>query len=147
MHKIVKILLVVISAIAFVFIFFMPDGDAPFSEAIDSGAISGMFIIAYILLGVAVAASVFFGLINVAATKGGLKKVAFGVVGLLVLMLIAYGLASGTDVSIEKMAKLNIETSEGSIKAVGAGINMFAIMLLLAVGLIGFGGVKNAISK
>ena len=147
MHKIVKIALVAISVIAFVLLFFMPDSDMPDSEAMESGGIAGMFLLTYILLGIAIVATVVFGLKNMIATPGGLKKSLFGIIGLLVILGVAYGLANGTDVSIEKMAKAGIETSESGIKKVGAGINMFFIMLILAVGLISWGAIKKVISK
>ena len=147
MHKFIKIGLIVISVVAFVFLFLMPDGDVPMDVAMESGGISGMFFIAYFLLAVAVAATFFFGLKNMGSTKGGLKKAGLAIVGLIVVLGIAYGLSSGTDISIEDMAKKNIDITESGIKAVGAGINMFAILLLVAVGLIAFGSVKKATSK
>lgn len=147
MHKIVKIGLIAISVIAFIMLFMMPDGDMPMSEAMGSTGITVMFALAYLLLGIAVVATVVFGLKNVVSTPGGLKKALFGIVGLLVLLGIAYGLSSGTDVSIEKMAAAGIETSESGIKQVGAGINMFFIMLVVAVALIAWGAIKKATGK
>lgn len=147
MHKIVKIALIVISVVAFIMLFMMPDGDMPMNEAMGSTGITVMFALAYLLLGIAVVATVIFGLKNVVSTPGGLKKALFGIVGLLVLLGIAYGLSSGTDVSIEKMAAAGIETSEGGIKQVGAGINMFFIMLVVAVALIAWGAIKKATGK
>lgn len=148
MYKIVKIGLIVISVIAFVLLFFMPDKDMPMAEAMQSGGMSAMFILAYLLLGVAVVATVVFGLKNMISTPGGLKKSLFGIVGLLVLLGIAYGLSSGTDVSVEGMLNNNnIVTDEGEIKKVGAGINMFFIMLVVTVGVIAWGALKKATSK
>ncbi len=147
MHKIVKIGLVVISLLAFIMLFMMPDSDMPRAEAMGSTGITVMFALAYILLAIAVIASVVFGLKNVVSTPGGLKKTLFGIVGLLVLLGVAYGLSSGTDVSIEKMANAGIETTEDGIKQVGAGINMFFIMLIVAVALIAWGAIKKATGK
>lgn len=147
MHKIVKIGLVVISVIGFIALFMMPDGDMPRPEAMNSTGISIMFGLTYLLLAIAVIATVVFGLKNIVSTPGGLKKTLIGVVGLLVLLGVAYGLASGTDVDIEKMAAAGIETSESGVKKVGAGINMFFIMLVVAVVLIAWGAVKKALGK
>jgi len=148
MYKIVKIGLIVISVIAFVLLFFMPDKDMPIADAMQSGGMNAMFILAYLLLGVAVVATVVFGLKNMISTPGGLKKSLFGIVGLLVVLGIAYGLSSGTDVSVEGMLNNNnIVTDEGEIKKVGAGINMFFIMLLVTVGVIAWGALKKATSK
>ena len=147
MHKIVKIGLIVISVIAFIMLFMMPDGDMPAAEAMGSTGITVMFALAYILLAVAVIATVVFGLKNMVSTPGGLKKALFGIVGLLVLLGVAYGLSSGTDVSIDAMQRLGIDTSESEIKSVGAGINMFGLLLLVAVGVIGWGALKSATNK
>jgi hypothetical protein len=148
MHKFVKIGLIVISIIAFILLFFMPDSDMPMAEAMESGGITGMFSLAYILLAIAVIATLVFGLKNMASTPGGLKKSLFGIVGLLIALGIAYGLSSGTDISVEGMLdRNNITTTESEIKRVGAGINMFAILLVAAVGLIAWGSIKNATSK
>ena len=148
MHKFVKIGLIVISIIAFILLFFMPDSDMPMAEAMESGGITGMFSLAYILLAIAVIATLVFGLKNMVSTPGGLKKSLFGIVGLLIALGIAYGLSSGTDISVEGMLdRNNITTTESEIKRVGAGINMFAILLVAAVGLIAWGSIKNATSK
>jgi len=147
MYKIVKIGLIVISVISAILLFFMPDGDMPLADAMNSGGMNAMHWIAYILLAIAVAATVIFGLKNMISTPGGLKKSLMGVGGLLILLAIAYGLSSGTDVSVEAMNRLGIETTEGTIKSVGAGINMFGLLLLVAVAVIGWGAVKSATSK
>jgi len=147
MYKIVKIGLIVISVISAILLFFMPDGDMPLADAMNSGGMNAMHWIAYILLAIAVAATVIFGLKNMISTPGGLKKSLMGIGGLLILLAIAYGLSSGTDVSVEAMNRLGIETTEGTIKSVGAGINMFGLLLLVAVAVIGWGAVKSATSK
>ncbi len=148
MYKIVKIGLIVISVIAFILLFFMPDGDMPFEAAMESGGINAMHWLAYILLAFAVAATVIYGLKNMVSTPGGLKKSMYGIGGLLIVLAIAYGLASGTDVSVEEMMRVNkIETSESTIRSVGAGINMFVILLLVAVVVIAWGAVKKATNK
>jgi len=147
MYKIVKIGLIVISVISAILLFFMPDGDMPIAEAMNSGGMNAMHWIAYILLFIAVIATVIFGLKNMISTPGGLKKSLMGIGGLLVLLGIAYGLSSGTDVSVDAMKRLGIDTSEGTIRSVGAGINMFGLLLLVAVGVIAWGAVKKATSK
>ena len=58
MYKILKIALLVIGILSAVLWFFMPDSEDP--TAIDSGAISGMFWIMFILLAVAAIAALVF---------------------------------------------------------------------------------------
>lgn len=148
MYKIVKIALIAVSVIGFILLFMMPNSDMPPAEQMGSGSIDAMHWLAYILLFVAAGATIVFGLKNMISTPGGLKKSLMGIGGLLVLLAIAYGLASGTDVSVEDMKRVNnIETTEGIVKSVGAGINMFGLLLLVAVGVIGWGAVKKATGK
>jgi len=147
MYKIVKIGLIVVSVIGFVLLFMMPNSDAPVLDQMGDGAIDAMHWLAYILLFIAAGATIVFGLKNMISTPGGLKKSLMGIGGLLVLLAIAYGLSSGTDVSVDAMQRLGIDTSEGEIKSVGAGINMFGLLLLVAVAVIGWGAFKSATSK
>ena len=86
MYKIVKIGLIVISVTAFVLLFFMPSKELPMAEAIKSGGMNTMFILAYLLLGIAVVASVVFGLKNMVSSPAGLKKAGFAVIGLIVFL-------------------------------------------------------------
>ena len=147
MYKIVKIGLLVISVISAILLFFMPDKDMPVADAMNSGGLNAIHWISYIFLAITVISTGVFGLKNMISTPGGLKKSLMGIVGLLVLLGIAYGLASGTDVSIDAMQRLGIETTEGTIRSVGAGINMFGLLLLVAVGVIGWGAIKSATNK
>lgn len=148
MYKIVKIGLIALSVIGFILLFLMPNGDMPIGEQMESGSISAMFYVAYFLLLIAVVATLVFGLKNMASTPGGLKKSLIGIGGLIIVIGIAYGLSSGTDISVEEMLdRNNIETSESEIRRVGAGIYTFVILLLAAVGVIAWGALKKATGK
>lgn len=148
MYKIIKIALIVVSVIGFVCLFLMPDKDMPMADAMGSKGITLMFGLAYLLMAVAVIATLIFGLKNMASSPGGLKKALFSIVGLLVALGLAYGISSGTDVSVDGMLeKNNIVTTQEEVKLVGAGIWMFFIMLIVAAGLIIWGGIRKATSK
>ena len=147
MHKIVKIGLLVIGLIGAALWFMLPEREMPAAEAAQSGAINGMFIITYILLGIAVVASLLFTLKNLFANPKSLKKTLMVIGGFLLVVAIAYVLASGTDVSIEEMASRGIETSESTIKKIGMGLNVFFILTLVAVALMVLPGIKKLFSK
>jgi hypothetical protein len=147
MHKIVKIGLLVIGLIGAALWFMLPEREMPAAEAAQSGAINGMFIITYILLGIAVFASLLFTLKNLFANPKSLKKTLMVIGGFLLVVALAYVLASGTDVSIEEMASRGIETSESTIKKIGMGLNVFFILTLVAVALMVLPGIKNLFSK
>lgn len=147
MHKIVKIVLIVIGLIGAILWSQLPSRDMPDSEAIKSGSMNFMFIITYILLAIAVVVSLFFAFKNLLSTPGSLKKTLFVLLGLAVVVLISWAMASGTDVSIEEMTNKGIETSESTIRKIGMGINVFLILLVVAVGSMLLPGVKKMFSK
>lgn len=143
MYKIVKIVLAVLGLIGAILWFQLPSSDVPATEAIDSGAINFMFIITYILLAIAIFFSLIFSLVNLFANPSSLKKSLFVIGGFLLVVVIAYGLASGTDVSIEEMANRGIDTSETIIKRIGMGLNVFFILTLIAVAAMVWGGLRK----
>ncbi len=147
MHKILKIALVVLGLVGAVLWTQLPSKDAPPSEAVESGAMNFMFIITYLLLAIAVLFVLFYSLKNLFSTPQTLKKALFAVGGLLLIVAISYGLASGTDVSIQDMADKGIETSEGTIKNIGAGLNVFFILTIIAVVSMVLPGIKKLFSK
>jgi hypothetical protein len=147
MSKIVKIVLVVLGVLSAILWYQLPSRDVPASEAADSGAMNMMFIITYILLIFAVAVSLVFTLKNLFANPKSLKKTLMVIGGFVVVVLISYVLASGTDVSIEEMAGRGIETSETTIRRIGTGLNMFFLLVLIAIAAMVMGAFKNMSNK
>ncbi|MDC6367139.1 MULTISPECIES: hypothetical protein [Flavobacteriaceae] len=145
MNKIVKIALIVIGLIAAVLWFSLPDADDP--DAINSGSMSFMFVIMYILLAIAVVTAVFFGLKKLFSTPGSLKKALFAIGGLAIIVAISYGLSSNNAAVVEEMATRGIETTEGTVKNIGMGLNVFFILTVVAVALMVFPGLKRMFVK
>lgn len=147
MHKIVKIILIVIGLIGAILWFQLPSVDVPPAEAVNNGAMNFMFIISYVLLAISILATVLYGLLNLFASKGGLKKALLTIGGFLVVVVISYALAKGTDVNMAEMAKNGVPTTESEVKWIGTGLNAFFLLTLIAVGSMLFGGVKKMINK
>jgi len=147
MNKIIKIVLVVLGALSAILWYQLPGRDVPASEAVGSGAMNFMFIITYLLLGFAVVVSLVFTLKNLFANPKSLKKTLMVIGGFVVVVLISYVLASGTDVSIEEMAGRGIETSETTIRRIGTGLNMFFLLVLIAIAAMVMGAFKNMTNK
>jgi hypothetical protein len=143
MQKIVKIALIAIGLIGAILWFMLPERDMPADEAAQSGAMNAMFIITYILLGVAVVVSVLFTLKNLFSNPQGLKKTLFVVGGFILVVIISYVLSSGTDVAPEFMAM----SDEGTVKNIGMGLNVFFILTIIAVASLIIPAVKNMFSK
>ncbi|HUH47003.1 MAG TPA: hypothetical protein VLZ54_07630 [Arenibacter sp.] len=147
MHKIIKIILVVIGLIGTVLWFQLPSADVPAVEAVNNGSMNLMFIITYILLGISIVVTLLFGFLNVFTSKGGLKKAIMVIGGFLVVVAISYALSKGTDVNMAELAKNGVPTTESEVKWIGTGLNAFWILMLVAVGSMLFGGVKKMINK
>lgn len=147
MHKILKYILVALSLIGAVLWFQLPSADMPASEAVNSTPMNLMFIITYILLGIAIIFSLAFALKNLFTTPENLKKALFTLGGLLLVVAVAYGLASGTDVNLEEMANKGIPTTESTVKTIGMGLNVFFILTAIAVVLLIVPGIKKMFSK
>ncbi len=148
MHKILKIVLIVIGVLAAGLTFFgMPSADDP--AAMDSGSIDLMFILMWILLVAAAALALFFGLKKMMTTKGGLKKTLFSLGGLAVLFIIGYALSSGDEASavVSTMSDRGIETSAGTVKNIGMLLNVFFGMVMIAVALMVLPGLKKLIGR
>lgn len=143
MHKIVKILLIVLGAIAAILWFMLPEREMPVAQAVDSGAMNGMFIIMYILLGIAVAVSLLFTLKHLFSDADSLKKTLFVLIGFALVVAIAYVLSDGSDGTVEEMASRGVATTESTVKNIGAGLNMFFILVIIAVISMAWGGIKK----
>lgn len=145
MHKIIKIILVALSVIGLI-LWVMLAKESEVTSG--NGSMNFMFIITFILLAIAVLASLFFGLKNVFSTPEGLKRTLMGVGGLVVIAILSYVFASGTDINIADMErKTGILTDEGTVKMIGASLNMFFILTLVAVGAMILPGVKKMFNK
>ncbi|MDF4221238.1 hypothetical protein PXC01_06545 [Maribacter sp. M208] len=143
MQKIIKIALIAIGVLSAILWYLLPSSDMPAAEAAQSGALNTMFIITYLLLGVAVVVSLVFTLKNLFSNPQGLKKTLFVVGGFLLVVGVSYVLASGTDVDPEYAAM----TDEGTIKNIGMGLNVFFILTIIAVLSLVIPAVKNMFSK
>ncbi|HAI38528.1 MAG TPA: hypothetical protein DCM40_10585, partial [Maribacter sp.] len=129
MQKIIKIALIAIGVLSAVLWYLLPSADMPAAEAAQSGAMNTMFIITYLLLGIAVVVSLVFTLKNLFSNPQGLKKTLFVVGGFLLVVGVSYVLASGTDVDPEFLAM----EDESTIKKIGMGLNVFFILTIIAV--------------
>lgn len=147
MYKIVKIALLAAGVIGAILWFLLPDSDMPKAEASQSGTMSAMFMLTYLLLGIAIVFSLFFSLKNQLSNPASLKKTLFGVGGFLLVVIVSYVLASGSDVSVDEMANRGISTTEGTIKQIGMGLNIFFILTVVAIVLMLAGGFKKMTSK
>ena len=89
---------------------------------------AGLYL-CYLLLFLAIGATVILPLINAIKAPGTLVKSGISVAGLVVVFLIAYSI-SGSEVT-SQYAMLGV--GEGSSKLIGAGLIMFYITFFIAI--------------
>ncbi len=147
MNKIVKIALAVVGVIAAIMWYQLPGRDVPVGEAVESGPLNIMFLLAYILLGVAVISSLLFTIANLLAHPKKLKKTLIVTAGFLVLVVIAYATASEADIDIEEMANRGVATDEATVRRIGTGLNLFFFLVVIAVAMMAWGGIKKFLNK
>lgn len=147
MNKIVKIVLAVVGVLAAIMWYQLPSRDVPVSEAIQSGSMNIMFLILYVLLGIAVVSALFFTLKSLFGNPSSLKKTLLVVGVFFAVVLLSYALSSGTDVSIEEMASRGVATTESTIKNIGTGLNVFFLLVIIAIASMAWGGVRKMTNK
>jgi hypothetical protein len=147
MNKIVKIALIALGVLSAVLWYFLPGSEVPPAEAAESGAISGMFTITFILLGIAVVVSLVYTLLNLFANPKSLKKTLIVLGSFVVVLGFSYILASGTDVSLDEMASRGITTTESTVKNIGTGLNLFFFLVVIAIGAMFLGALKKMTNK
>jgi len=143
MHKILKIVLIVVGVISALLWYLLPAREMPAAEAAQSGAMNAMFMITYLLLALAVIASLLYTLMNLFSNPKGLKKTLFVLGGFILVCAISYVMSSGTDVSESYMAM----SDEGTVKNIGMGLNVFFILTIVAVASMVLPGIKKLFSK
>ncbi|MFM1877882.1 MAG: hypothetical protein RLZZ241_748 [Bacteroidota bacterium] len=147
MHKIIKIVLVVLGAIGVLLWLQLPSASVPPEVAVESASMHWMFMITYLLLAIAVVFSLLYALKNLFSNPQNLKKTLFVLVGLVIVVGISYALSDGADGTVEEMASRGVATTEGTVKNIGAGLNMFFILVLIAIASMAWGGLKKITNK
>lgn len=134
MHKIIKIVLIVLGVLSAILWYSLPASDMPPSQAIESLPMDLMFKIVFLLLLIATAASVFFGLKKTFTSEGGLKRVLKTLAFAGVLTLVGYLMAGGEETVVEAVQiERGLTTTVGTVKTIGTLLNIFFGMVLIAI--------------
>jgi hypothetical protein len=147
MYKIIKIALIAIGLLGAVLWFMLPEGNMPPAEAAQSGSMNAMFLLTFFLFGIAILFSLFFSLMSQFSNPAALKKTLYGIGGFVLVIIISYFLATGSDVNLEEMANRGIETSEGTVRNIGTGLNIFFILTIIALALMLLPALKKVFTK
>ncbi len=86
----------------------------------------------YALIGICILMILVFAVGRIAKNPGGAKSALIGIVGLLVLLFVAYALSTGTDANTNpKYVEMSL--SEETSRQVGTGLMVFYILAGLAI--------------
>ena len=140
MHKILKIVGIILSVIAAAFALVIMAGD----EATAESMTGNLLVVSYIILFIVLALVVLF--VVKGLFSGNIKKTLMSVGAFLGIILISYILSSGTDLDLSEFNKKGLGITEAISKNVGAGLIAFYILGILAIGSMVFSGFKK-ISK
>lgn len=141
--KIYKILLIIAGVIGAVLWFMLPSGDVPVDEAAANSNVNLMFIVSYVLFGIAVLLTVLFSVKSL-FSHHKLKEMLISLVAFAVILVVSYALASGSEVTTTDGSVL--ATAETS-KLVGGGLIAFYILAAIAVLAMIFSSVKKILIK
>ncbi|MAN58369.1 MAG: hypothetical protein CMC08_00875 [Flavobacteriaceae bacterium] len=136
LHKILKIVAILLSVAGVIFLGMIFSSGDEVVQATGEG-VDGYLFVAYITLALVLLFVIIFVLKGL--FEGNLKRTLLSVGAFLVIVLISYMLADGTQMEMREGEIL----SESGSKWVGTGLNVFYILAVLAIGSMVFSGVKK----
>lgn len=136
LHKILKIVALLLSVAGIIFLaMIISKGDTVVTET--GEGVDGYLYIAYITFAITIAFVLFFVLKGI--FEGNIKRTLFSVGAFLMVVVIAYLLASDTPMPMQDGEMLSASGS----KWVDTGLYTFYIMAILAIGSMVFTGIKK----
>jgi uncharacterized membrane protein len=136
LHKILKIVAILLSVAGVIFLGMIFSSGDEVVQATGEG-VDGYLYVAYITLAIVLLFVIVFVLKGL--FEGNLKRTLLSVGAFLVIVLISYMLADGTQMQMREGEIL----SESGSKWVGTGLNVFYILAVLAIGSMVFSGIKK----
>lgn len=141
LHKVLKIVAFALAIIGAIFALMIMAGD-------DETALSmsgNMLYIAYIVLGIVLLLVFLFVIKGLFA--GNIKKTIMTVGAFALIIVVSYGISSGTDLNLKPFTDKGLDITETTSKNVGAGLYAFYILAALAIGSMLYGGAKKIFNK
>jgi len=141
LHKILKIVAIVLSVIGAAFALMIIAGD----EATADSMSGKMLAVTYVILALILVLVLIFVLKGLFA--GEIKKTLMSVGAFVAIILISYLLSSGTDLDLSGFNSKGLGITEAISKNVGAGLIAFYILAVLAIASMVFSGFKKITTK
>jgi len=139
LHKILKIVALLLSVAGIIFLAMIISKGDDVVKATGEG-VDGFLYVAYVMFAIVLLFVIVFVLKGIFA--GDIKKTLFSVGGFLLIVIISYVLADGSDAG-NYMLNDGSYISESDSKWVGTGLYAFYIMAVLAIGAMVFSGIKK----
>ena len=140
-HKILKIIAFALAIIGAIFALIIIAGD----EKTALNMSGKMLYIAYAVLGLILAMVSLYVIKGLFA--GNIKKTLMTVGAFVAILVISYGMSSGTDLDLTPFTDKGLDVTEGTSKKVGAGLYAFYVLAFLAIASMVFSGVKKIFNK
>ena len=141
--KVLKIILILLSVVGVVLWLMLPDSETPMEVASGDSNVNLMFVVSYILLGIAVLLTVIFS-ITALLSHHKLKEMIISIVVFGLILVVSYSLASGDQVLAQDGS---VAADSATAKLVGGGLIAFYILTVLAIVAMLFSGVKKILFK
>lgn len=145
MQKILKIAVAILGLLGVIFLVrIIAAGDEAVKSGEAAGLVDPMAYVAYVVLGIVVAAVVIFVVKNLFTNTAGLKNTLIGVGAFAAVLGISYAISGGDTLQYRNGDEF---ATAGQSQMVGAGLTAFYILLAVAAIAMIFSGVKKIISK
>ncbi|MEL0455459.1 hypothetical protein WJN01_04420 [Flavobacteriaceae bacterium SZ-1-7] len=141
LHKILKIVAFALAIIGAIFALMIMAGDEESAQSMSGN----ILYVAYAVLAIVLALVLVFVLKGLFA--GNIKKTLITVGAFLAVILISYGISSGTDLDLKPFIDKGADITESTSKTVGAGLIAFYILAFLAIASMLYGGAKKIFNK
>lgn len=140
LHKILKIVAVILSLAGIVFLGMIISKGDDVVKATGEG-VDGYLYVAYITLAIVLLFVIVFVLKGIFA--GNIKRTLLSILGFIVVVAIGYMLSNGVETPMQDGEMLSASGS----RWVGTGLHVFYILAVLAIGAMVFSGVKKMTTR
>lgn len=142
--KITRIIAAIVGVIAVILLArIISVGDTEIKDGSAGDVVLPLMYIAYIALAVTILIVLFFTVVNLLKKPALLKKALINIGLFAVVIIAAYVLSSGTDLSLKQFVDKGQDITESTSKYVGMGLIAFYILTVVAIGTMIFSGVKK----
>ncbi|WP_299776828.1 hypothetical protein [uncultured Formosa sp.] len=136
LHKILKIIVGVLSVIGIIFALMIITGN--------ESMIDNMLYVTYLVLAIIIALVIVF--VVKGLFEGDIKKTLLSVGAFVVILFISYAMSSGTDLDLTPFLDKGMDVTESTSKYVGAGLFAFYGLAIIAIGSMVYANIKKLIN-